>query len=78
VTIVAFMRPLAQSGIARWLATQSSEAERVHPMPPSAATTKKTNGPDFAWPPYPSMRFPAALFLSCYNRSATGLTFSYL
>src|SRR6516164_7571197 len=44
MTIVAFMRPLAQPGIARWLATQSSEAERVHPMPPSAATTKNANG----------------------------------
>src|SRR6516165_1143620 len=44
MTIVAFIRPLAQSGIARWLATQSSEAERVHPMPPRAATTRNTKG----------------------------------
>ena len=38
IVIVAFIRPLAQSGMARWLATQSSEADIVHPIPPSAAT----------------------------------------
>jgi len=36
---VAFMRPRAQLGIARCAATQSSEADSVHPTPASAATT---------------------------------------
>jgi len=37
------MRPRAQLGIARCAATQSSEADIVHPTPPSAATTKNTS-----------------------------------
>src|SRR5260221_3291148 len=38
------MRPRAHSGIARGLATQSSEEDSVHPMPASRATTKNTYG----------------------------------
>jgi hypothetical protein len=34
------MRPLTQLGTARCAATQSSEAESVHPTPASAATSK--------------------------------------
>jgi hypothetical protein len=40
---VAFIRPRAQLGMARWDATQSSEAESVHPAPASAATTRKSS-----------------------------------
>src|SRR5258708_39760290 len=40
---VAFTRPRAQLGIARWTATQSSEADNVHPTPASAATTKNSS-----------------------------------
>src|SRR5260221_4937935 len=38
------MRPRAHSGIARGLATESSEADNVNPMPASRATTKNTYG----------------------------------
>src|ERR1700736_3623529 len=40
---VAFMRPRAQLGIERCAATQSSEADNVHPTPASAATTKNSS-----------------------------------
>ena len=40
---VAFILPRAQLGIARCAATQSSEADIVHPTPASAATTKNTS-----------------------------------
>jgi hypothetical protein len=39
----AFTRPRAQLGIARCAATQSSEADSVHPTPATAATTKNTS-----------------------------------
>ena len=39
----AFKRPRAQSGIMRCAAIQSSEADIVHPAPPSAATTKNAS-----------------------------------
>src|ERR1700719_3869605 len=38
---VAFIRPLDQLGIARWAATQSSDADNVHPIPAAAATSMK-------------------------------------
>src|ERR1700722_6710196 len=38
---VAFMRPLDQLGIARCDATQSSDADNVHPIPAAAATIMK-------------------------------------
>src|SRR6478672_2761002 len=40
---VALMRPRVQLGMARCAATQSSEAEKVHPAPASAATTRKSS-----------------------------------
>src|SRR3984893_18084416 len=40
---VAFSRPRAQLGIAGCAATQSSEADSVHPTPASAATTKNAS-----------------------------------
>ena len=40
---MAFKRARAQAGIVRCAATQSSEADRVHPTPARAATTKNSS-----------------------------------
>ena len=43
IITAAFMRPRAQLGTARCAATQSSEADNVHPTPASAATMKSAS-----------------------------------